>query len=127
MNLIQILYYNLEGSALYIQNKMWGRHYKESTGFKFITMSTTLIILIWSYFAIKHYHLHIAIVVLIGIIPLICWGAYSLSNLSKRSSDRKIKDFSILNTLIRWIYLIYTVTVMLILPIVIISALIFIK
>jgi hypothetical protein len=127
MNFIQILYYNLEGSALYIQNKIWGRHYNESTGFKFITLSTTLIILIWSYLAVKHYHLHIAIVVLIGIIPFLCWGAYSLSNLSKNSSDRKIKDFSTLNTYIRWIYLIYTVTLMLILPIVIISVLIFNK
>jgi hypothetical protein len=124
MKSVQGLYYYLEGSALFLQNKIWGKYYNEFMGFKFINLSTTMLVVILSYISLNHYNFHLSVVIFIAIVPLVAWGTYSFSNLSNRTSEHKIKDFSLLNTSIKWIYLIYTFTIMITLPVLIITLLI---
>lgn len=124
MKSIQLLYYYLEGSALFIQNKIWGRYFNQSTGHKFVSLSTLLLFIMLSYIVLEYIHLHIAFVVITPIILFLTLNAYLFSKLSNRTSEHKIKDFILLKTSLKWIYLIYTITIMLILPILIIAVLI---
>lgn len=122
MNLINLIYYYLEGSGLYLQNKIWGRYYNESAGFRLVSLSTTILVCIMGYIAMQY--LHVAVVICLVLLPIICWGIYLFSGISNKSSDHMIKDFSQLKPFAKWIYLIYTSTVMVVLPLLIIFALI---
>ena len=122
MNLIRLIYYYLEGSALYLQNKIWGRYYNQSAGSRFVMLSTTILVCMIGYTAMQY--LHVAAVICLVLLPIICWGIYLFSSISNRSSDYKIKDFSQLKPFARWIYLFYTSTVIVVLPLLIIFLLI---
>ncbi|RZK25330.1 MAG: hypothetical protein EOO43_05815 [Flavobacterium sp.] len=122
MNFINVIYYYLEGSGLYLQNKIWGRYYNESAGYRFVSLTTIILVFSLGYIATQH--LHFMIVICVVLLPLICWGTYLFSGISNRSSDHKIKDFNQLKPFTRWAYLIYTSTVMIILPLLIIVLLI---
>lgn len=122
MNLINLIYYHLEGSGLYLQNKIWGRYYNDSSGYRFVSLSTTILVCMIGYIAMQYFH--VAVVICLVLLPIICWGIYSFSNASNKSSDHKIKDFSQLKPLAKWVFLIYTSTVMVILPLLIIFLLI---
>lgn len=122
MNFINVIYYYLEGSGLYLQNKIWGRYYNESAGYRFVSLTTTILVFSLGFIATQH--VHFVIVICVALLPLICWGIYLFSGISNRSSDHKIKDFKQLKPFAKWAYLIYTSTVMIILPLLIIVLLI---
>ena len=122
MKIINLIYYYLEGSGLYLQNKIWGRYYNESAGFRFVTLSTTILVCMIGYIAMQY--LHVAVVICAALLPIISWGVYLFSDISNRSSDHMIKDFSQLKPFAKWTYLIYTSTVMVVLPLLIILLLI---
>ena len=102
---IHTFYYNIEGSGLYLQRKIWGRFYKERSGLLlFIAMNCLSL------------HLYITVTIALALIAI--WASYFLSKAYRtKSLPDKIENFTKLTPAIRWAYFIYALLMMVILPV----------
>ncbi|MES2828077.1 MAG: hypothetical protein V4687_07980 [Bacteroidota bacterium] len=119
---LHLVFYYLEGSALYIQNKIWGKYYNVSTGRKFVGTSTACIVVLWLYLGVGIYKLNVVLLGAIASVPLFLWLTYNFSRSSNKTAELKIKEFQQLNGLLKSIYLVYTSILMIVAPIAIIVA-----
>lgn len=126
MNLITAFYYNLESSTLYIQKKIWGRFFSEQTGLRILNLSVGITLILWIYLSSNQFHINLTVALALTLLPIASWIYYVFSKKSgKYSAEQKIRDFTVLTPVSRWLYLIYAVTFNIIAPLFIVAVILF--
>lgn len=117
MNLISAFYYYLECSMIYVQQRLWGRFYNESSALKMVNATMAILWLVTILFITYSLKLSMDYALVFPIIPVIPWLWYYFSKTyrNKRIEDKR-HDFERLPSIIKWPYIAYSVLLTIVAP-----------
>lgn len=120
MKLIYDFYYKIECSGLYLQRKIWGRFFRESSGLILVNLTISLLVIVWLFIANNYLLLSSTLSLGICLFLLITMFSYNLAKPYKlKTTSDKLENFEAFSQISKWIYLTYSALFMVALPLLI--------